>query len=363
MLGLLLAVLLASASLASSLACKSAASSPAPSGSAASSPAPSDSAVTEPEPSDLVVSGSGASDIQRTIDSCPAGGTVTIPAGTYTITSPISVKSGVTLKGEGVDRTILTMPEQPVPTALIEGDGISGVAVSDMTLASPDAGGYVFALWFSRYSGVTIERVKVLDCQYALKADTQGSDLTVRDFTARACGQIYISNLTTGLFERLDLEMVTQRISDTFFHPLYVSENCDHLRFYDVRAVGGSGHAVQIWGGVATDVLFDGLHVENDYAIVIGAGADGVTLRNATVIKTGEADAGCVELDHPKNILVEDFTCTGGSALMSTYADSPLRPENVTFRNGVYNGPKLYEDWGVPITNLVFENVTLSPAS
>lgn len=308
----------------------------------------------------LYISGSVAFDLQAAINAAPAGATVTIPAGTYTFSSTVNLTSGVSLKGAGIDQTILTMPSQSGPTGLLQADGAQGITISDMTLSSPSASGYVFAIWISDYSDVTIERVKVENCHYALKADTSGSNLTVRDFTARASGQMYISNLTIGLFERLDLEMVTQRVSDTSFHPLYISENSHHLRFYDVRAIGGSGHAVQIWGGVATDILFDGLYVKNDYAIVIGGGADGVTFRNVTAIQTGKDDFACVQLDYPKNILMENFTASGGWALVGTYQDNSPQPENITFRNGTYTGRQLAVDWDQPIINLVFENVTLA---
>lgn len=310
----------------------------------------------------LFISGSELFDLRLAIDRASVGETVVIPRGTFELSTPLDLKSGLTLKGQGVDKTILTMPSQSEPTALLSGQDIGTVSISDLTLSSPSATGLVFAIWLSEYSHVLIERVKVVGCHYALKADTNGTDLTVRDFTARACGQIYISNLTGGLFERLDLEMVTERVSDTSFHPIYVSANSHKLRFNDTRAIGGSGHAVQLWGGVITDVVFDGLYVQNDHAIAIGGGVDGVVFRDITAIQTGGSDFGCIQLESPKNVLMEDFTALGGMALVSTYQGNSPQPENITFRNGTYEGPKLYEDWGVPIAGLSFENVTLSSA-
>ena len=50
---------------------------------------------------------------------------------------------------------------------------MSSVAVRDLTLSGSAASGSVLALQFSSFADVTIERVKVTDCAYALKADTE----------------------------------------------------------------------------------------------------------------------------------------------------------------------------------------------
>jgi len=59
-----------------------------------------------------VAPGAVTSGFQQAIDVCPEGGTVDIAEGRYTITSPLRLKSGVTFKGAGVGRTVLTMPAQ-----------------------------------------------------------------------------------------------------------------------------------------------------------------------------------------------------------------------------------------------------------
>jgi hypothetical protein len=45
--------------------------------------------------------------LQNAISACASGQVVLVPAGTYRITAPIRVKSGVTLRGEGMGRTII----------------------------------------------------------------------------------------------------------------------------------------------------------------------------------------------------------------------------------------------------------------
>jgi len=55
--------------------------------------------------------GNGTSDdttaLQNAISACASGQVVLVPAGTYRITAPIRVKSGVTLRGEGMGRSII----------------------------------------------------------------------------------------------------------------------------------------------------------------------------------------------------------------------------------------------------------------
>jgi len=53
------------------------------------------------------LSGNNASAIQTAINNCPAGQVVKLNAGTFSISSPITVKSGVTLRGAGMGSTII----------------------------------------------------------------------------------------------------------------------------------------------------------------------------------------------------------------------------------------------------------------
>jgi hypothetical protein len=192
-------------------------------------------------PAQALAANTSAFDLQSAINSCPVGGTVSVPAGTYTFSSQVALKSGVTLQGAGVGQTILTMPAKSSQTNLLALTNVNNVSIRDLTLSSPAATGKVLALHLSNYSNVTIERVNVSGCEYALKADTAGSNLTVRDFKARACGQAYISNLTGGLFENLDIEVVTQYLYSVDFSALYLCAGNHDLTFNNFRARGGSG--------------------------------------------------------------------------------------------------------------------------
>ncbi len=296
----------------------------------------------------------GTGDYERLEDAVAwvrSGVIINLAAGTYSVDTRIDLKSGVNVQGAGVDETVLSMPAESYPTGLLTGQGVEEVAIRDLTIRSPAARGSVFALWFSSYSDVTIERVKVLNCTYALKADTQGTGLVVRDLTARACGQIYISNLNGGLFERLDLEMVSERFNDSASHALYVAANNHHLVFNTVRAVGGSGWTVQLYhsGSPSTDISFDGLTVSGRLAVVVGEGFGNVSFKNVTATAT-TGDAPVFDIsDGP--LSVDGFVASGGAALVGGETSKA-----VTFRNGTYSGPRPIAD-PASLPNLVLENV------
>ena len=111
--------------------------------------------------------------IQAAIDACPAGGTVVIPAGTYTCWE-VGLKSGVALQGAGVDKTILTMPAQSTFTNMLRGVNISDVAVRDLTIKCNSENDKVLGIHMWMFSNVTIERVKTVNCAFGIKLDAPG---------------------------------------------------------------------------------------------------------------------------------------------------------------------------------------------
>ena len=298
-----------------------------------------------------------AFNLQAAINACPAGGTVTIPAGTFTLASQAVLKSGIALQGAGVDQTVLAMPAQSTQTNLLAGVNVSDVGIRDLTLSSPAASGKVLAIHLSGYSSVTIERVHVTGCEYALKADTEGSDLTVRDFTARACGQVYISDLTGGLFERLDVEVVTEPLYDVDFSALYLCADNHDLKFIDFRARGGSGWTIQLWSDYGSDqasdnIEFDGLDVAGWGPLALGYDFSDVRVYNAAF--GGGTERPCIRLYGLSDVLIDGFSGSGGTQLLQCWGGTN---NNVTITNGSYTGSTLVDQTNGSINNLVIGNV------
>jgi hypothetical protein len=299
-----------------------------------------------------------AFDLQTAINSCPVGGTVNVPAGTYSFSSQVALKSGVTLQGAGVGQTILTMPAKSSQTNLLALANVNNVNIRDLTLSSPAATGKVLALHLSNYSNVTIERVYVSGCEYALKADTGGSNLTVRDFKARACGQAYISNLTGGLFENLDIEVVTQYLYSVDFSALYLCAGNHDLTFNNFRARGGSGWTIQLWSDygpteASDNIVFNGLDVAGWGPLALGYDFSNVRIYNA--VFGGGTERSCIRLYGLSDVLIDGFSATGGTQLVECWAGATNY--NVTLKNGTYSGTKLVDQTSGKISNLVISNV------
>lgn len=301
--------------------------------------------------------GSSILDLQAAINACPPGGTVTIPAGTYVLDPCVRLKSGVTLQGAGVDKTILAMPGQSVLTDILYAKRVSNAGIRDLTLTSPGVSAKVQAIHLSESTSVVVERVKVTNCDYALKVGSGCSDVTVRDFTARACGQVYVVGVDKGLFENLDLEMVTETYALTPRHALYVCADSHQLRFNDVRARGGDGYTVQLWTDYtdsahhSDDIEFNGLDVAG-HGMVIGGNFSHVTL-NDLVVSTVPTRT-CVVLGSAADVTIDGFRGMGGYAFLTNF--SGQIPSNVTVRNGVYSGSPLIDPYA-NIRGLTVENV------
>lgn len=66
------------------------------------------------------------------------GGNVYLPVGTYKISSPLNLKTGVTLRGAGIDA--VTIKQYSSTAHGLEGTDLSYVGVRDLTLSGPAAG-------------------------------------------------------------------------------------------------------------------------------------------------------------------------------------------------------------------------------
>jgi hypothetical protein len=310
-------------------------------------------------PSQTFAANTSGFDLQSAIDACPAGGTIDVPAGTYYFDSQVALRSDVTLQGAGVDQTILSMPAKSSQTNLLALINVSNVIIRDITLSSPAATGKVLALHLSSYSNVTIERVSVNGCEYALKADTEGANLTMRDFTARACGQTYVSNLTGGLFENLDLEVITQYLYSVDFSALYLCAGNHDLTFNNLRARGGSGWTIQLWSDygptqASDNIEFNGLDVAGWGPLALGYDFSNIRVSNATFV--GGTERSCVRLYGLSGVSIDGFSADGGTQLVQCWAGA--NNNNVTIKNGTYSGSTLVDQTSGNISNLSVANVT-----
>lgn len=299
--------------------------------------------------------------LQAAINACPVGGTVSIPAGTLTLTSEVALRSGVSLQGAGVDKTILTMPAKSSHTNLLRGAGISNAAVRDLTIRCSAPTDKILGIHLWDCSRVTLERVKTEGCTFGIKADTKGSDLTVRDYTSRGDDlPLYVSHLIGGFFERLD-------IANSLSVGIYAASHNEHLRFDGVKILDagkttGGKWGIQLWydyGGASSDIELADFDIIGDGGLVIGDGYSNVRVFG---LKATATDDECVRLAEAQDVLIEDFSCSGGPYLLGTYDRMSVPAQRVTLRNGTYAGNVLVYPRAA-ITGLLIENVSSGSAT
>lgn len=68
---------------------------------------PTETPITSPVYNVKDFEGEGSAAIQNAINVCTEGGIVYIPAGTYQMTAPVTLKSGITIKGDGTKTVLL----------------------------------------------------------------------------------------------------------------------------------------------------------------------------------------------------------------------------------------------------------------
>jgi len=297
--------------------------------------------------------------IQAAIDARPAVGTVFLPAGTYLTTSGLRLKSGVAIRGAGRDDTTLTMPPRSSVEFMLHGEGLSDVAISDLTLR---AAGYSSNVGGIKMTGAhncsaSSLRLEGLFCGIKLGSGDVGSGWVIRDIIARDCkSPLYISHVEDSTFTRLDLQAVRADVKN---HVVYIERESRGLTFSDCVLAGGAGYCLHLYleGGSSSDITFTGLTLDaSDGRRPLYVGGRFSKVRfNDTVIKEPLDDgAACILWGSATDVVLDGLDAAGGSRLQSVETGTP---SGCIIRNGVYRGEAIGTVAGVTVTN-----VTLLPA-
>jgi hypothetical protein len=145
---------------------------------------------------------------------------------------------------------------------------------------------------------------------------------------------LYGVGLVNAELNWLDLQSIG---SDPLDHPLYLEGSCSGLTGHDWILQGNSaGYTLHLYTESGPS---EGLDVQD----IVMAGYHGVIIHEWSGIHLKNLQS-TVSTEHFRlwncaDILIEDFECWGGNALVrhiSGYTHS-----NVIFRNGIYHGPQL----------------------
>lgn len=143
-------------------------------------PALATATVTTVSVKDFGATGNGSTDdtaaIQRAIDAVPAGGTLSIPAGTYLV-GRIRVTSPMSIVGVGTDS--LLRLRSGANTTLLSITDTRDVAVSDLAIdgnLTGQTGGYPHGIQFTRTTDSSVTRVDIRNCEKSAVSVYDGSD-------------------------------------------------------------------------------------------------------------------------------------------------------------------------------------------
>jgi len=218
-----------------------------------------------------------------------------------------------------------------------------------------EAGYATIAVGAFNVQGAVVRNVTVLgEPDYGLKVGSSSTmnQLNVDGLTIPSADTgIYLDCVTDSVFSGLDITS-PRYMGSNQDHAMYVESDVTNVVIKDSVFRGGSGYTLHMYregGGQSHDILFENVTIDAStgrYPVVIGSGFDHVTFRNCTFIARANADEAVFQMWGVDSILVDGFTASGGTALVSASGT------NIVFRNGTYEGPSLG-------TGATFDNVSL----
>ncbi|NLE74975.1 MAG: hypothetical protein GX604_10165 [Actinobacteria bacterium] len=300
--------------------------------------------------------------IQRAIDSCPNGGTVNFPAGTYRLNSTVYLKSGITIKGAGAGQTVLLMPKQNSPTALLWGRTLTGTSISGIGFRGSGAFvGREYGLSITGAKNCSLNNLRFDDLAFGMKlgAGDMSSNWMVTNIVARNCRiAFFLASCTNSTFNGLDLHGEREAMDNNRDHTVYIEQEVNNCIFNDCTFSGGAGWALQFWadqGSPTHDIIFNNTVIDarnGNHPIVVGSGFSNISLNNTT-IHTRSGDA-AIWFYGGRDFVFDRFEAKGGAYLV--LVDDNLPVSNIMFRNGTFDGRTLLaHGWGA--NDVTFQNV------
>ena len=260
-------------------------------------------------------------DLSAAINACPVGGTVTVPAGTFTVTSTLTPKSGITIQGSGADTVIYRPdPHSGDPTIITIMDK-SNITIKNLTLASNDSGvtSTMRGMELGGATNITIDGVMLRGLSNGIVASDNG-DKDNSNLTITRCSSVdvyqpmFIRTTHNSTFSYLDLHAMedgTQVKSWTPPHHIYICNNSDNLTFDHVTLRGGVDYCIQVYPGPnITDVSFTNLVMDNVRLGPIIWGEDGA-ISNITF---DGVTAWSSRYYHPSGAARQWFRISGGAS-------------------------------------------------
>ena len=167
---------------------------------------------------------------QKAISAAAAqAGTVSVPAGTYVIKSPLSLASGIQMVGTP-GQSILTMPAKTSIAFILNGTSLSNVTISGLSFRAGSYTDHVAGIYMVGAQNCRATNLRFDNLEYAMKLGSGpvARGWVVEDITARGCRQgIFGSYVEDSSFTGLDLQAINDPTTNKG-HVLYLERENHH---------------------------------------------------------------------------------------------------------------------------------------
>lgn len=278
---------------------------------------------------------------------------VYFPAGTYLISSTISIPTGdssyngLLFRGATMATSKIKMATKAANTYMLVANNLDSFHVWDLTFTTTAVTypSYVMGIAATGMQNSSVKRVRIENCDYGFKmgSGNQAYNWVVEDFETSNIGCLSLQpiNISNSTFTRLTLD---NQMDTGVGMCIYVERECHYLTFTDVTCTGGSRNCIQLYNGYGTNpsdhIYFTNTILDNrgspKYPLMVDEMFSDCTFTD-TICYGNAVDEPCIKL-WGNRIVFNGLQATSGSMMISgTCVDCSIDGT----RNGALSAP-----WG-----------------
>lgn len=327
---------------------------------------------------------------------------VVIPAGTHRITGAgLTMASGVTLRGVGMEKTRLVCYDMDADSAAITVTGADRAVLRDFTIDGralanlengikfvenvSDPQGILVervrvedvrhptvpstdyrGIWAWKMRGITVRACEFSDCNVGVYCDEPGPDASVIECLVESPAEVMINGIQTSSFAAMSSGMLIANnvVRDAMVDPSDFGVQGQGIILYNTRNVRVEGNDCSncntsgiLVGVGASGAMVIGNHCHENQGEQVGLEA-GEAGRGTGIYIEHEAVHTTVQTDRPGGCIVEGNVCWGNyTGIACSYSPTTTIVNNVLHSNK-NAGTQIDSDKCVVIGNVVYSNNT-----